>query len=124
MRNSSLVLLAALGLLFAVPVQAHSMLSSSDPANGSSTSAPKELSMTFSKDVRLVTLKLTADRIDDIVLPVDRAAPVAKSFVTPLPALAPATYTVSWTASAEDGHVMKGKYSFTVVEAREPQAKP
>jgi methionine-rich copper-binding protein CopC len=118
------VFAAALALLIALPAQAHSRLTASEPAAEATVEAPKSLNLTFSADLRLVMLKLTADGIDDIVLPVDRTAPAAKTFSLPLPALKPATYTVRWTGSGEDGHIMKGKFVFTVAPSAGPAAKP
>jgi methionine-rich copper-binding protein CopC len=107
------LLIAALGLIFAGPAQAHSVLESSIPADGSTVAEPKDVSLTFTRAVRLVTLKLVAKDVDTS-LPVDRSAPAAKSFSAPLPKLAPGTYELKWTASARDGHIMTGSFSFTV----------
>lgn len=106
-------LILAMGLLFAAPAQAHSTLASSIPADGSTVSEPKTLTLTFTRDLRLVTVKLVAENVDES-LTVDRSAPPAKSFSVPLPAVAPATYTVKWRAAATDGHIMTGSFSFTV----------
>ena len=106
------VVLASFGLALGT-ARAHSALESSIPANGATVSAPKELSLTFTKAVRLVTLKLVGQEVDE-ALPVDRSAPAGRSFFAPLPALQPGTYEVTWTSSARDGHIMKGKVAFTV----------
>lgn len=105
---------ALAALLFVAPALAHSALESSVPANGATVTDPKTMTLTFSDAVRLVTLKLTANEAD-IVLPVDKSAAAAKTFSLPLPSLAPAQYKVKWTASANDGHVMTGSFSFTSV---------
>jgi len=118
------VFTAVVVLGLALAASAHSTLTTTNPANGATVAAPKTLSLTFSQDLRLVSLRLTADNADDVMLPVDRAAAAAKAFTFPLPALAPATYTVRWTASAKDGHVMKGKFAFNVAAGGEPAAKP
>jgi hypothetical protein len=104
---------AAIGLIFAGPAQAHSVLESSIPADGTTVTEPKTVSLTFTRAVRLVTLKLIAKDVDTS-LPVDRSAPAAKSFSAPLPTVAPGAYEVKWTASARDGHIMTGSFSFTV----------
>jgi len=103
---------------FAVPAQAHSTLSSIDPADGSTVTAPKTLTLKFSHDLHLVTVKLTTESADDIALPVDHKGAPTKTFSLTLPKLSAGTYTVRWTASAADGHVMKGTSSFTVAEAK------
>lgn len=114
MPKSPSFLILAVGLLFAAPAQAHSTLASSIPADGSTVSEPKTVTMTFTRELRLVTVRLTSDDFDE-ALTVDRAAPPGKSFSVPLPAVAPATYKVKWRAAATDGHFMTGVFSFTVV---------
>jgi len=113
MPKSLSFLILAMGLLFAAPAQAHSTLASSIPADGSTVSAPTTVMMTFTRELRLVTVRLTAENFDES-LAVDRSAPAGKSFSVPLPAVAPATYTVKWRAAATDGHIMTGSFSFTV----------
>jgi hypothetical protein len=73
----------------------------------------KSLSLTFTKAVRLMTLKLIGKDVD-LALEVDRSAPASRSFSVPLPTVAPGAYEVNWTATARDGHVMTGAFSFTV----------
>lgn len=99
---------------FASPVAAHSMLKATEPADGATVPPPQTLTLNFSHNVRLVSARVTGDDIDDITLPVDRAGQATDTFALALPVLAPRTYTVRWTAAADDGHVMKGKFAFTV----------
>ncbi len=114
MPKSLSFLIVAVGLLFAAPAQAHSNLASSIPADGSTVSEPKTLTMTFTRDLRLVTVRLTSDDFDE-ALTVDRAAPSGRTFSVPLPAVVPGTYKVKWRAAATaDGHIMTGTFSFTV----------
>ena len=110
------VVFAALSLSFGT-AWAHSTLQSSIPGNDTTVSEPKAVSLTFTKTVRLVTLKVVGQGVDES-LPVDRSAPAGKSFSAPLPALAPGKYEVKWTASARDGHIMKGSFSFTVAATK------
>lgn len=105
---------AVAALLFVAPVLAHSALESSVPANGATVTDPKTMTLTFSDAVRLVTVKLTG-KDADIALAVDKSAAAAKTFSLSLPALAPGTYEVKWTAGADDGHVMTGAFSFNSV---------
>lgn len=118
MKLSPIFLVAA-SMLFASAVQAHSVLESSIPAGGSTVTEPKAVSLTFTRAVRLVTLKLTAKDVDTS-LPVDRSAPAARSFSAPLPAVAPGKYEVKWAASARDGHIMTGSFSFKVAAGNAP----
>ena len=113
-------LFLAMGLLFAVPVQAHSELANSVPAGGSTVTQPKIITLTFTRNLRLVTLKLISDDIDES-LAVDRSAPPGKLFSVPLPDIQPGTYKVKWRAAAEDGHFMAGSFSFTVTASNNGQ---
>lgn len=106
-------LVLTMGLLLAAPAQAHSTLASSIPADGSTVSEPKTISLTFTRELRLVTVKLVGNDVDES-LTVDRSAPLGKAFSVPLPAVAPGTYKVNWRAAAADGHIMTGSISFTV----------
>lgn len=113
MPKSLSFLVLTVGLLFAAPAQAHSNLASSVPADKSTVSEPKTITMTFTRDLRLVTVRLTSEDFDE-ALTVDRAAPFGRTFSVPLPAVGPGTYKVKWRAAAADGHIMTGTFSFTV----------
>jgi len=117
------LLMTALALVSASPAQAHSTLESSVPAEGATVTAPKNVTMIFTRDLRLVTVRLTAENFDE-ALAVDRSAPAGKSFSVPLPALAPGAYTVKWRAAATDGHIMTGSFSFTVAVSGGKSGKP
>jgi methionine-rich copper-binding protein CopC len=105
---------AALALLLSGPVFAHAKLESTDPAAGSSVAAPKSVTLTFGVEVRLATLALRHDG-GSVPVKVDRGAAPARAVSVMLPTLAPGLYEVSWSAiSANDGHVAKGSFSFTV----------
>ena len=97
------------------PVFAHARLASSVPAsNAQVAAAPTTLTLTFDEAVKLALLKLSSDGKDTPVT-VDRKAKAAKTVVLPLPALSPGKYDVHWTAvAADDGHVTKGSFAFTV----------
>jgi methionine-rich copper-binding protein CopC len=103
------------GLMLAGPAGAHAKLRSTLPAaDAQLTAAPKALILTFNEDVRLAVLTLrTAGK--DIPLTLDRSAAAAPQVSVPLPPLAAGKYQVQWSAlSPDDGHVVKGSYSFTI----------
>jgi len=106
----------ALGaLMLAGPADAHAKLRSSVPAaDAELAAAPQTLTLTFNGNVRLAVLTLsTAGR--DIPVALDRNAAAAPQVSVPLPPLAPGKYQVQWSAlSPDDGHVVKGSYSFTI----------
>ena len=106
---------AAASLLAGTPVFAHSLLKSSVPKNGTTVSSPRQLTMNFTKPVRLTAVNLSRSG-KQVPLTRDRATQ-ATSFSFPVPALAPGTYQVRWTAMARDGHVMSGELSFAVKAA-------
>src|SRR5580698_9804397 len=106
---------AVLGLMFYGPAFGHAKLLAAVPsADAQLQAAPKTLSLSFNEKVHLAVLTLTAGG-KDIPLTLDRAAPAASQVSVALPQLAAGTYQVQWSApSADDGHVTKGTFSFTV----------
>src|SRR5271168_1987273 len=110
------ILAAALsGTILAGPCMAHAKLQSSTPAKDAQlTESPKTLTLTFNEAAQVAALKLVGDG-KDIPIAVDKNAKAGPSFTFPLPALAPGSYTVQWTAvAADDGHVTKGSFAFSI----------
>jgi methionine-rich copper-binding protein CopC len=102
------------GLIVAGSCFAHAHLESSTPANDATvTEAPKSVTLNFSEAAHLVSLKVSAGDAKSEV-PVDKAAKAAKSVTVSLPALKAGTYTVEWSALADDGHPSKGHFTFTI----------
>jgi methionine-rich copper-binding protein CopC len=103
------------GLLLAGLAGAHAKLRSTVPAADAQLSAaPKVLTLTFNEDVRLAVLTLS-NAGKNIPLTLDRSAAAAPQVSVPLPPLSPGKYQVQWSAlSPDDGHVVKGSYSFTI----------
>jgi methionine-rich copper-binding protein CopC len=96
----------------------HAKLLSTDPATGAQLAvAPKQMTLQFNEAVQIGVLKLSADG-QDIPIELDRGAAAASKVTVALPALAPATYRVQWSAlTVDDGHVVKGTFSFVVSSA-------
>ena len=115
MLRTVMLATAAAGIFLGVPVFAHAKLTSSVPAGDAAVSGtPASLILTFDEEVKLALLKLSSAGQDTPVT-VDSKAKAAKTVVLPLPALSPGKYEVHWTAvAADDGHVTKGTFSFTV----------
>ncbi len=109
---------AASGLILAGPAFGHAKLRSSSPAaQAQLQTAPKSLILTFNESVQLAALTLSADG-KSVPVTVDRSAPAAAQVTVQLPALAAGKYAVQWSVlSADDGHVSKGGFSFTVAGA-------
>jgi methionine-rich copper-binding protein CopC len=112
--------LACLALAGLLPLAAlaHAKLLSTMPATGEQLAvAPKQLTLQFNETVQIGVLKLSADG-KDIPLELDHGAAAASKVTVALPALAPATYRVQWSAlTVDDGHVVKGSFSFVVTGA-------
>jgi methionine-rich copper-binding protein CopC len=110
--------LAALSLGLAIlsgPCMAHAKLQSSVPAaDAQLAAAPKTLTLNFSEAAQLAVLKLTLNG-KDVPVAVDKNAKASQTFTLSLPALAPGKYSVQWSAvAADDGHVTKGTFTFSV----------
>jgi copper resistance protein C len=105
--------------LIALPLAAygHAKLLSTTPSANAAVAAPKTLTLSFNEAVRLAVLKLSSGG-KDIPIPIDRGAPAAAQVSVPLPVLGAGTYQVEWSAlTVDDGHVVKGTFSFTVSSA-------
>jgi len=104
-------------LLLAVnPAAAHSLLLASSPAAGSVlTASPPVLGLRFNNRIekRLSRLRLVDERGDgrDLTVAADGAA---DWLTAPMPALVPGRYRVEWQVLSTDGHVVTGRFTFTV----------
>lgn len=96
---------------------AHSPLKSTSPAaNEILTKVPEQVNLVFAKPARVTKVTLThtngdANHTDRLKLP-------SKKFITEM-ALMPefrgaGEYKINWRALGEDGHALKGSFSFTV----------
>lgn len=95
---------------------AHTHLTGSVPAAGASLQgSPESLELEFEDAVRLVRLTLIDGEGRPIDLGFQPGDAEAARFRHPLPARLPdGTYAIQWRAIAEDGHVMKGRFEFSV----------
>jgi len=106
--------LVAFCVLSSGPVLGNAKLLSSSPSNGARFMfAPKTLTLRFNEPVQLAELKVTGSQ-KDVPIAVNRAAKAAAEMKVPLPLLTPGRYTVKWSATANDGHAVKGTLSFSV----------
>lgn len=115
MKSPRLLLLAPALWLCCAPLQAHTELTASKPADGAVLRiAPAELDLAFPAPVKLLKLNI----VDDTGAKVEtgfKASPDAQSvFATELPKLKPATYKASWVSLGRDGHRVEGHLAFTV----------
>ena len=108
--------LAVVGL--ALPAYAHTPLTSSQPAAGSTVAAPiKEIVLEFGGDVRLTALAL-ADATGKQKKVADVPTEIAKKFALAVrDELAPGDYVATWRAVGADTHVVSGEIKFSVAAA-------
>jgi len=123
--NMKRTLLLGLLLLLLMPsaVFAHSKLDSAVPAPDASIAASPELiSLTFNTKIEnLSKFTLTNSADEEITIEpvtVDNDT-MSSNPSTPLPN---DTYAVNWTIIGADGHMVQGKYSFTVAAPTETAA--
>ena len=113
--------LAAPGALLALfllvtSADAHSLLLESSPAaNSALPASPTELRLRFNNRIekRLSRLRLVNEKGDgrDLTVATDGAA---DWLTAPVPAVAPGRYRVEWQVLSTDGHVVSGRFGFTV----------
>ena len=108
--------LFAVALVFA-PISAafaHAHLKSSEPADGSTLAkAPSEFVLNFSEAARVTALTVQKDGGTEQKVSPLPATTAAQAKIA-APKLENGHYTVTWRVASDDGHVMNGKFSFTV----------
>jgi methionine-rich copper-binding protein CopC len=114
-RVTAAVSAAALAgvLVTAAPAEAHTTLTSSDPAKGSTGASPAQIRLTYGDPVRfpgVVVRDAQGGRHES-----GKPSAVDNKVVQKVAGtLAPGVYTVGWRVVAEDGHPVTGKFTFTV----------
>ena len=124
-------LFLAILLIFPLTALAHSPLDSSFPSDGEKLdTAPPEIILVFKSPAKLIKVdmkKLSAKKrktllgklfgSDDgeiVLLDTSFLLKLEERHEISLPSLKMGEYRVFWRALAEDGHVIKGDFSFTV----------
>ena len=110
------VLLLILTMFMPLMAAAHSPLTSVTPADGAQlATAPQTIKMRFRDPSRLIRFALAGDGDGtDVVLGDDHLMLESADHIVALPALAAGRYIASWRAMSQDGHVIKGRSSFTI----------
>ncbi len=107
---------AAAALLWVVataaPAQAHTTLTSSDPAKGATVTGPAQIQLTFADPVRFtgVIVVDASGHHHESGKPQAVDNHVTEQVAGPLAA---GVYTVGWRVVAPDGHPVTGEYKFT-----------
>ena len=122
-RIKAATLAVALVLVAPAAALAHDKMTASKPADGSTVAAGlSEIELSFSKPLRLSMVHVRDAAQHDVPLKSKLPTPLASAVKVGVESLAPGSYQVSWTAVAEDGHVMKGTFAFAV-KADAPPSK-
>ncbi len=102
-----------------LPAFAHAKMVASMPKDGETVAAGlSQIEFTFSKPMRLTLMRVHRGKdSDDVALSNALPGSFTAAAAVAVPPLAAGAYEVSWTAVAEDGHVMQGSFAFTVAEA-------
>ena len=113
-------LTAFLSLVHVAPIWAHSSLDHCEPKNGAVLKqAPHEIRMWFTEPIKagLSTIEVrdaTGKQVDKHDLRADEKTP-ALVHLSLVGGLAPGSYTVTWSAVAQDLHVGKGHLTFRLL---------
>lgn len=130
LRFGSACVLFMLALGFAVPsASAHTEFVRSNPAPGATlAAAPADVSITFSGMLDPAGSSITV--VDATGASVSEGATTlsptdaATMRVALRSGLGAGTYTVQWTAQADDGHILNDSFTFTVGATAQPAAAP
>jgi hypothetical protein len=96
-------------------VLAHTSLTSSTPSdNAMLMKSPETLALRFGAPVRLVSLEVVNANNEAVAFAFAPTMEASNTFSYELPPLLPSTYSASWTIMGDDGHKMKGDFSFMV----------
>jgi methionine-rich copper-binding protein CopC len=108
--------LAVLLCVLASPATSHSLLLESSPAAGATVIAPDQISLRFNNRVEkgLSRLRLVDAAGAAQSLPIAVADHGVDRLTAALPPLRPGRYRVEWQVLSADGHVVSGRFVFTV----------
>jgi hypothetical protein len=109
---------ALMALMVAAPLAAlaHAKMVASMPQDGATVAAGlSQIELKFSHAMRLTLVRVhRADDDKDVGLQGALPKTFTQAAKVSIDALMAGAYDVSWTAVSEDGHVMKGSFSFSV----------
>ena len=125
-------LLLAILLVLPIAANAHSPLASSSPQNGETLDvSPTEIFMEFKLPAKLIKVDLRkqsdkqgknllgrlfggGDDGEPVPLGTSFLMTIDKRQIIPLPSLQNGSYSLTWRAMGEDGHVVKGDLTFNI----------
>ncbi|GHE92676.1 copper resistance CopC family protein [Thalassotalea profundi] len=107
--------LTVISVVFSSAVFAHVHLEKSVPAdNAMLMNPPEELTLMFTKEVRVVKITLKNKQGKKVNFGFKPTKEASAEFTWKLPELAPANYIVDVTFLGKDGHKMKDSFGFMV----------
>jgi len=110
---STVAALTVMAPIFAV----HNRLDKSLPAAGQTVGSPKEIRLWFTEKVQPALSRITLTTADsgNVAIGNPRATDDPKSIAVDVAGpLSPGKYTVSWRTAGDDGHAVRGRFSFSV----------
>ena len=112
--------LAALMIGASTTLIAHTKLAKSEPAAGATlTTPPTQIQLWFNESVDPSVSKIELKSGSGPVALAPAQATGGKSLTAGIKgAVGSGTYTVGWQTAGDDGHVVKGEFSFTVKTSR------
>ena len=103
-------------MLLAQPLLAHTKLSSSNPADGSTVNALPEIQLEFSAAVRLTAVILESSAGAEVGLgPIPGETATAYTIALK-DVLAPGEYLITWRSVSGDSHIVSGEIRFSVAD--------
>jgi len=107
--------LTVISVVFSSAVFAHVHLEKSVPAdNAMLMNPPEELTLVFTKEVRVIKVSLTNKQGEEFKFDFKPSKEASREFSWELPKLAPTNYIVDVTYLGKDGHKMKDSFGFMV----------
>jgi len=125
MVGSRIALFALAGTLLVGGASMHTHLEKASPAiDGTVTEPPKELRLWFNEKPEVALSGATLLKADNTPVATVKLGATDDTLAVagPIPVtLEPGKYIVAWKTASRDGHVVRGKYSFTFDPAANPQ---
>ena len=120
MRSTHVVVAIALLVIgTAAVLSAHAKVEKSEPRSGTTlTAAPKQIQLWFNEeiDAAVSKIELTGGAGKVALAPIQATG--KKSVTAAITGtVADGAYTVAWQTAGDDGHVVKGNFTFTVKRA-------
>jgi methionine-rich copper-binding protein CopC len=114
-RTTAWLMAATVAAALGIVVSAHAKLMRTEPKDGATVAAPKNISLTFNETVDLKMSKIDVAGPAGVVKLGTVHAMTPKSIMAPVDGtLGAGAYSVDWQTAGDDGHVQKGKFAFTV----------